>query len=299
MASLARGASSLARFAPKTALSTVCAQCRRTFISSAVLQSGHNKWSKIRHDKAVKDNKKNATRTQFTKNITLYSKLYGANPDDNPQLANVLLAAKKAGVPKAVIETAIARGQGKSSDGAALESLTFEAMLPPSVAVIVDFETESKLRALQDLNQMVKKAKGSTSSSKFFFSRVGRVVFERNPENGLGVDDIMDDAIEAGAEDLENDADGNIVVWTQPTQTTQICKAVGDKFGLRVLSSDIIWSANEDTKVKLDSSQELTNFLDLLVWLREYPDVQAVYSNAAKGGMTDEEWAKLTEHLDT
>ncbi|AEO57847.1 hypothetical protein MYCTH_2304543 [Thermothelomyces thermophilus ATCC 42464] len=278
--------------------SSICAQCRRAFVSSPILQAGHNKWSKIRHDKAANDMKKNAARTLFCKNITLYSKLYGPDPNLNPQLASAITAAKKASVPKDKIEAAIARGQGKSSGGEALESITFEAMMPPSIALIVDLETESKLRALQDLNQMVKKAKGSPSSSKFFFSRLGRVVFEKS-ESGPDVDQVMDDAIEAGAEDLEHDADGNIVVWTQPSDTMQVCKSVGSKFGLKILSSDIVWTANEDTKTKLDASDELVHFTELLEALREYPDVQAVYSNVTKGAMSDEQWAKIEENLDT
>ncbi len=201
-------------------------------------------------------------------------------------------------MPKDRIEGAIARGQGKSSDGAALESITFEAIMPPSIALIVDVETESKLRALQELNLMVKKAKGSAGSSKFFFSRLGRVVFEKG-ESGLDVDQIMDDAIEAGAEDLEDDVDGNIVVWTQPTGTMQVCKAVGDKFGLKILSSDIIWTANEDTKAKLDASDEQISFTELLEALNEHPEIQAVYSNVAKGEMSDDVWAKIEDNLDT
>ncbi len=201
-------------------------------------------------------------------------------------------------MPKDKIEGAIARGQGKSSEGLALESMTFEVVMPPSIAVIIDIETESKLRALQDLNQMVKKAKGSVGSSRFFFSRLGRVVFEKG-ESGLDVDQVMDDAIEAGAEDLENDPDGNIVVWTQPTGTMQVCKALGDKFGLKILSSDIIWAANEDTKAKLDASEEHVAFSELLEGLRELPDIQAVYSNVTRGEMSDEEWARIEDNLDT
>lgn len=170
--------------------------------------------------------------------------------------------------------------------------------MPPSIALIVDLETESKLRALQDMNQMVKKAKGTSTSSKFFFSRVGRVVFEKG-ESGLDVDQIMDEAIEASAEDLENDADGNIVVWTQPSGTTQVCRAIGEKFGLKILSSDIIWTANEDTKATLDSSDALMYFTELLETLREYPEVQAIYSNVTQGSMSDEDWAKVAENLDT
>lgn len=76
MAFLARALAPLTR--PATA--PVCAQCRRAFVSSPVLQAGHNKWSKIRHDKAVNDAKKNAARTVFAKNIALYSKRTPSSP---------------------------------------------------------------------------------------------------------------------------------------------------------------------------------------------------------------------------
>ncbi len=71
MASLAR---TLGPFTRPAKPSSICVQCRRAFVSSPVLQSGHNKWSKIRHEKAANDAKKNAARTIFAKNITLYSK---------------------------------------------------------------------------------------------------------------------------------------------------------------------------------------------------------------------------------
>ena len=71
MASLAR---TLGPFPRPATPSSICAQCHRAFVSSPILRSGHNKWSKIRHEKAANDAKKNATRTIFAKNITLYSK---------------------------------------------------------------------------------------------------------------------------------------------------------------------------------------------------------------------------------
>ena len=224
--------------------------------------------------------------------------VYGPNPDNNPQLASALAVARKAGVPKAKIEAAIERGQGRSSSGAALESVTFEAVLPPGIALIVEAESSSRLRLLQDLNLLVKKSKGSASASKYFFSRLGRVVFEEN-EGGIGVDQIMDEALEAGAEDLEEDEVGNIVVWTQPNQTIQVCRSVGGAFRLKVLSSDIIWTPNEETKVQLDSSPELATLADLIVKLKENPDVQAIYCNVSRGkSVADDEWAPIEENLD-
>ena len=168
--------------------------------------------------------------------------------------------------------------------------------MPPSVALMLDVETDNRLRSLQDLNQIVKKHKGRTASTEFFFSRLGRVVFEK--KDGVGIDEIMDEAIEAGAEDLEADDEGNIMVWTQPSQTMQIAQSVGKRFDLKVLNSEIIWSANEGTQAQIDSMDDLKKLADLVAALQDFPDVQAVYSNASRGNVPEEEWAKLEDNLD-
>lgn len=214
----------------------------------------------------------------------------------NPQLAAAVTLAKKAGVPKATIEGAIARGQGRSISGAALESLTFETMMPPSVALIVDVETDSRLRILQELNHLAKKLEGTAAPTKFLFSRLGRVVFEKSASAGL--DEIMDDAIEAGAEDLETDDEGNLVAWTQPSLTKQLANHVGAKFQLKVLSADIIWSPNEDTRAELGSTYQVQKLTELLAAFRDFPDVQAVYSNAIQGDVDQETWEKVEQYID-
>ncbi|KAK3399272.1 transcriptional regulator-domain-containing protein [Sordaria brevicollis] len=302
MASLARSIiiGPLSRSSSKSATpwsSSICAQCRRTFITSPALQSGHNKWSKIRHQKAAHDAKTSSARTYYAKNIILYSKLYGPSLADNPQLANFVQAAKKAGVPKAVIEGAIAKGQGKSSEGAVLEPVVYEAIIPPNIALVVDAATENTKRVIEDLNGYVKKAKGAKSPSKFLFERRGRVVFEKS-ESGLDVDDIMEDAIEFGAEDLENDEEGNIIVWSDPSSTQQISKGLGSKFNLKILESEIIWHPIEDTRAPLDSSEDLNRFIECLESIKDYPDVQAIWSNVTRGNMSDEEWARVTDLID-
>ncbi|KAK1971193.1 YebC-like protein [Colletotrichum sublineola] len=273
-----------------------CHQCLRPLSTTAAAPSGHNKWSKIRHRKGAADAQKNSMRSQHSKTIALYSRLYGTT--DNPQLATAVANAKKDGVPKNVIESAIARGQGRTASGASLEALTLEAILPPGVALIIEAETESKARSLQDLKVLIKKHKGAANTATFFFTRLGRVVFEAK-EGGPGIDDIMDDAIEAGAEDLEADDEGNLVVWTQPNMTNAVANGVGPKFGLKLLDSDIIWSANEDTKVKLNEGPEASTLGELLAALQEFPEVQAVYGNPVKGNIPDEEWAKIEENLDS
>jgi transcriptional/translational regulatory protein YebC/TACO1 len=203
-----------------------------------------------------------------------------------------------AGTPKALIDAAIERGQGRSADGAKLESVTVEAIMPPGIALIIDIETDSKGRTLQDVKSLLKKHGGTTSSTTFFFQRLGRIVFETN-SGGPGLDEIMDCAIEAGAEDLETDEDGRIAVWTQPSDTTAVAQAITGAFDMTVVSSGIIWSAHEDTKVRIDSSDSANLFRDLLTGLRDLSEVQATYANATQGDLADEAWSKIDENLDS
>ncbi|CAK7567705.1 MAG: hypothetical protein SEPTF4163_005673 [Sporothrix epigloea] len=301
----------LRQLEPATWTRYACAQCRRNLATTAVAASGHNRWSKIRHEKGAADLKKTALRTGFTKNLTLYSQLYGPDTNLNPQLASVVQNAKKAGVPKAVIEAAIARGQGKSVDGARLDNVTYEIMMPPSVALIVELETESKARALQDLNSIIRRKGGALSSTKFFFTHRGRVILApsetevETPE--VSVDDILEAAIEAGAEDVESDDDGNLVVWTAPLQTNSVVKAVEDgcfKAKLSVVSADTIWATNKETQSPLgngSSGQSLTEqrkLLELIAAFRAYTDVRAIYSNVVQGKASDEIWRQLEQDLD-
>ncbi len=81
-------------------------------------------------------------------------------------------------------------------------------------------------------------------------------------------------------------------------QTTQVCQDLGDKFGLKILSSDIIWTPNEDTRSKIDTSIESERFIELLAGLRGHSDVQAIYSNVTRGDISDDEWSQIEENLD-
>ncbi len=116
-----------------------------------------------------------------------------------------------AGFPKASIDAAIARGLGVTASGKPLESVLVEAIVPPSVAVVVDCQTDSKLRTLQELRTIIKDHDGTISPVSYMFTKRGRISFERD-ERGRTADDLLDDALEAGAEDIEADEDGNIVV---------------------------------------------------------------------------------------
>ncbi|KAG5980391.1 hypothetical protein E4U55_004077 [Claviceps digitariae] len=275
----------------------ICQQCLRTFVTTRTSLAGHNKWSKTKHIKAVTDKKKMSERLAFAKLITMYSRMYGEDVKFNPQLANAISAATKASVPKALVEAAIARGQGRSATGAQLESMTLEIIMPPSIALIADIETDSKNRTFQDLKLMVKKAGGLVGSTAFYFSRRGRIVL-KSSDGKLTLSELLEEAIEHdGTEDVEALDEGRFLVWTQPAQVMAVTKALSKRFALDVEESDIVWAANQDTKVALDSTQS-DSLHALLAGLREYPEVKALFANVHRGNATEEEWEKIERHID-
>jgi transcriptional/translational regulatory protein YebC/TACO1 len=204
-----------------------------------------------------------------------------------------------AGMPKANIDVAIARGQGKSETGAGLETVTLEVMLAPSIAIVVDVETENKRRSRQDLQVLVKKYGGTMTPTAFLFTRQGRAVLSYgHDEKKMDFDDVMMQALDAGAEDVEKDDEGSIVLWTQPNMTHQVAQNLAKALDLEILSSDIIWSCTSD-KVKVDDTETVGMLAKLLTVIREYPDVQAVYLNAERGDVSEEAWAAVEEAPDS
>ncbi|KAI8720871.1 hypothetical protein NCS52_00533200 [Fusarium sp. LHS14.1] len=277
---------------------SICRQCQRSFTTTPAQWAGHNKWSKTKHIKAVTDKKKMTERAGFTKMIAMYSRMYGDDLKFNPQLANAIAAATKASIPKNLIEGAIARGQGRSASGAQLESMSLEVLMPPTIAMIVDAETDNKIRTLHDLRLVVKKAGGVVGSTTFYFTRRGRAVFKAK-QGGPSLSDVLDEALEHdGLEDVEELPEGDFLVWTQPNTLAAITEALSKKFELEVLDSDIVWAPNEDTMVSVDKSAEVES-LDLLFnGLKEYPEVKAIYANVRQGTIEDEEWDRVERNLD-
>ena len=187
------------------------------------------------------------------------SKEYGPDPQLNSRLADIVTKAKKLGFPKASIDNAIARGQGVSPSGATLDTVTIEAMLPSSVAVIVECQTDSKLRTLADIRQILKDNGGIATPTSHLFERKGKVVLEKT--SSAGETEVFDRAVEAGAVDVDHDEEGNIVITTEPNETSAVGNALAQSLGNKVRSSEVIWKPKEEVMVNLTSSESLNNFL--------------------------------------
>lgn len=195
----------------------------------------------------------------------------------NPRLATAIANAKRGALSKTSIDSAIAKGQGKSVSGAALETLTIEAMLPASVAAIIECQTDQKARVLQDIRYIINKHGGTVTPTNYLFEKKGRVVFQR--KEGTSADDILDEAVEAGALEVDTNDDDQIVVDTDPSELSVVAHKLVNAFGFSIERSSIIHVCRPETAVALSDkdAQEVENVINLL---EEDPSVQDVYINA-------------------
>lgn len=271
----------------------ICKRWRaHTFATTPTTLSGHNRWSKIKHDKAKADAAKNRQRSLFAQEISNASKMYGPDPNSNSRLADIITKAKREGFAKTSIEAAIARGQGKGAGGEKLESVIVEGMLPGNVGVVVECETDNKARTMMNLRHVLKEAGGVATPSAYLFEKKGCVVFD-----GKGLDEILDVALDAGATDIEELEDDGITVLCEPGDTAALANAVSNALNLQIRSSEIIWKPVHDTVVGVateDAAGELAGFIDELQ--DKEPGV-VVAMNVAPGSLSDDAWRDLQTRL--
>lgn len=203
--------------------------------------------------------------------------MWGPDPKFNPRLSLAISKAKQIMMPKALIEASIARGQGLNVSGEALESLTIEAMLPGSVAAVIECQTDQKARVLQDLRCIIKDYGGTVTPTTYLFEKKGQIVLEK--KDGLNPDDYLEKAIEAGAADVDTDEEGRLVLYTEPSETKAVGEAFTKETGLKIESSDIIWDPNKDTMVKLEKEEDIRDLEEAIHAIREEPSVQDIYLN--------------------
>lgn len=207
--------------------------------------------------------------------------------------------AHTASVPKAVIDNAIARGQGRSATGAQLEALTLEFLYPPDIALVIEVETESKNRSLQELRSVVKRAGGLIGSSSFYFTRRGQAIFSPKSD-GPTITDVLEEAIEhEGTEDVEELDDGNFAIYTEPAMLMAVTQSLSKKFaGLELLESEIVWAPNEDTRVAIDSDDVAQSLSTMFASLKEHQEVKGLYANVRQGSIADEQWESIERNLE-
>jgi len=235
--------------------------------------SGHSKWATIKHAKGLADAKRGQMFTKFIKEISIAARMSGGDPNMNPRLRTAILKARAANMPKDNIERAIKKGTGELG-GSIFEELNYEGYGPGGVAVLVEVLTDNKNRAAANVRNLFAKNGGNlgaTGSVSYMFNRKG--VIEYDAES-INEDEIMEVALEAGADDVANE-DGVISVTTDPINFEKVLEALQAK-GYESVSAAV--SMVPDVYSTLDN--EMTRkVLKLIDRLEEDEDVQNVYSN--------------------
>ena len=235
--------------------------------------AGHSHWANIQRTKGAADKKKAKLFAKLARNIQVAAKEGGSNADMNFKLATALEDARAASMPRDTIERSIKKGTGEI-DGATFEQVTYEGYGPGGVAVIAEALTDNKNRLAADIRRIFENANGSLGTTNcvvFMFQRKGVVTF---PVSAASEDQMMNDALDAGAENMEIDGD-LYVITAPPAEFEGVKKALSKKY--KPTSSDIAMVPKDWIKVDDETGRKIVTLLENL---DDNEDVQKVYMNA-------------------
>ena len=236
--------------------------------------AGHSKWANIQHRKGLQDKKRGNLFTKLAKEITVAAKMGDPNPDMNPRLRLAVLAARKESMPNENIKRAIAKSLPGSGEGDYIE-IRYEGYAPCGVSVIVECLTDNKNRTASDVRAIFSKHGGNlgeTGSVAYNFEHVGIFVYKKD---NINYDTLFEEALNAGARDVEED-DENYIVVCEIMNFSTLSKAF-EKFG-EPEKAEIIWRPKLTVDINDADSDKILNFIDAL---EESDDVQKVYTNVS------------------
>ena len=236
--------------------------------------SGHSKWSTIKRKKGAADAKRGKIFTRLMREITVAAKAGGGDIDGNPRLRTAVDAAKGQNMPKDNIDRAIKKGTGEL-EGVSYDEVTYEGYGTGGVAFLVECLTDNKNRAASEVRHVFTKRGGSLAKAgavAYMFEAKGYIVFDKE---GLDEDQIMEAALEAGADDVK-DGDDVWEVYTEPSDFTAVLAAFKEQ-GLEPVEAEVTKTAG--TLVDVTDENEARKILALAEALDELDDVQNVYNN--------------------
>jgi len=249
--------------------------------------SGHNRWTKIKRKKEAMGASKGALFTKLIREVTVAARSGGGDPDHNARLRSAVLAAREANMPADNITRAIKKGTGEL-EGVNYEELTYEGYGPGGVAFVLEILTDNKNRTAGDVRAIFTKGGGSMAASgsvAFQFDHKGVIPVKK----GASEDEVMELALEAGAEDVLSDGDDGFEVRTDTGSLMQVHKALEGK--LPVGAPKMAYLPKSTVQVTGDTAGKV---LRLVENLEENDDVQHVYTNFE---ISDEEMAAIESRV--
>ncbi len=233
--------------------------------------AGHSKWANIKHRKGRQDAARGKLFGKLAKAIEIAAREGGGNPDFNPTLATAVFKAKAASMPNDNIERAIKRGTGEVA-GAIYEEIWYEGYGPGGVALYVQILTDNRNRAASDVRSTFTRHKGSLGepgSVGYLFSQKGLIIASGSE------DEVLLGALDAGAEDVEDNGDGTFEVVTAPSDLGTVRGALAED-EVEIISADITQRPSSLVPVGESDARKLLRLIDAL---DDLDDVQAVFSN--------------------
>lgn len=236
--------------------------------------SGHSKWSTIKRKKEKTDQARAKVFTRIGRELAMAVKAGGPDPDNNSKLKDVIAKAKANNVPNDNIDRIIKKAAGEGG-GADYESLVYEGYGPAGIAVIVETLTDNRNRTAGEMRHYFDKCGGNLGQSgsvMFMFERKGLIVIEGE---GLDEDKVMEDALDAGADDFTFDGDV-FEISTDPNSVGAVSEALSEK-GYTFVSAEAAYVPA--TTSAIDDPEMVTKMEKLLDMLDENEDVQNVWHN--------------------
>jgi len=236
--------------------------------------AGHSKWANIKHRKAAQDAKRGKIFTKIIRELTVAARLGGGDPNDNPRLRAVVDKALTANMKKDTIERAIERGAG-GGDDSNYEELTYEGYGPGGVAIFVEVMTDNKNRTVAEVRHAFNKFGGNLGtdgSVAYLFTKQGIISYSPDVDG----DRLMEAALEAGAEDLQEQEDGSYEIVTTPEEYLDVKESLVEA-ELKPDNSEVTMVPSTRVELDRDGAETILKLIDML---EDLDDVQNVYHNA-------------------
>jgi YebC/PmpR family DNA-binding regulatory protein len=236
--------------------------------------SGHSKWSTIKRKKGAADAKRGRIFTRLIKEITVAARMGGGDQDGNPRLRSAIATAKAENMPKDNIERAIKKGTGEL-EGAVYEEIIYEGYGPGGVAVMVECMTDNKNRTVADIRHAFSKSGGNLGESgcvAWMFDKKGSILIDKSV---IDEEELMDKALEAGAEDVLEEENVFQIVTT-PDDFEAVREAL-QADGLEFIEAAV--SLIPQNTVDITEEKPAKQLLRLLESLEDHDDVQSVSAN--------------------
>jgi YebC/PmpR family DNA-binding regulatory protein len=237
--------------------------------------SGHNKWSTIKHKKGRADAKRGKLFTKLIREITVSAREAGGDADANPRLRAAVAAAKAANMPADNIKRAIQRGTGEIP-GVTYEEVQYEGYGPGGAAVLLMTLTDNRNRTTPEIRHIFTKHGGNLGENgcvSWLFSRRGLLLIDR--AEGLDEDTVLEQALEAGAEDMDTEDTDFFRIYTAPDELHAV-KELLEANGVQVSNAEIDMEPSTTQQLEGKKAQQMIRLMEAF---DDQDDVQNVFSN--------------------